>query len=111
MGLRQEIFTNAATRVPRPFVNRVKRVIAAPLGWNVHALAVVWGTDKARGLHGYTSYYSRFIKRPSVRCMLEIGIGGYEDPETGGASLLMWRNYLPTRNHSRARSRAVCRST
>src|SRR5690348_3880927 len=95
MGWRQRILTRASSSMPRPVINRVKRVVAAPVSWNLHALAVVWGTDKARGQHGYTTHYSRFIKRRSVRCMLEVGIGGYDDPMTGGASLLMWRNYLP----------------
>jgi hypothetical protein len=27
--------------------------------------------------------------------MLEVGIGGYRDPESGGNSLRMWRNYFP----------------
>ena len=27
--------------------------------------------------------------------LLEIGIGGYGDPEAGGASLRMWRDYFP----------------
>jgi demethylmacrocin O-methyltransferase len=27
--------------------------------------------------------------------VLEIGVGGYEDPDKGGASLLMWKYYFP----------------
>ena len=95
VGLREESLTKFAGRLPRPLINRVKRVIAAPVAWNLNALAVIWGTDKARGQHGYTNHYTRLIKRRSVRCMLEIGIGGYEDPTVGGSSLLMWRNYFP----------------
>ena len=66
--------TKIAARLPRPVVDRVKRVIAAPFAWNLHALAVIYGTDKAPGSHGYTRYYSRFIKRRSVRYMLENAI-------------------------------------
>ena len=95
MSYRERILTEPAARVPRPLITRIKRVIAAPLGWNLHALAVVWGADKARHQHGYTTHYARLLKRRSVRYMLEIGIGGYEDPDVGGSSLLMWRNYFP----------------
>ena len=92
---RERILTRAGRRAPRPLITRIKRLIAAPLGWNLHALAVVWGADKARHQHGYTTHYARHVKRRSVRCMLEIGIGGYDDPAVGGSSLMMWRNYLP----------------
>lgn len=95
MRLRERTLTRAARRSPRPLVTRIKRLIAAPLGWNLHALAVVWGADKARHRHGYTTHYARHVKRRSVRTMLEIGIGGYEEPAVGGTSLMMWRNYLP----------------
>jgi hypothetical protein len=84
-----------AQRLPRSAVNRVKRAIAASVAWNLDALAVLWGTDKAPGHHGYTRYYARHLNRRSVRCVLEIGIGEYEDPGRGGNSLLMWRSYFP----------------
>ena len=84
-----------AQRLPRPAVNRAKRVIAAPVAWNLDTLAVLWGTDKAPGHHGYTRYYARHLNRRSVGCVLEIGIGENQDPERGGNSLLMWRSYFP----------------
>jgi hypothetical protein len=95
VGFREETLTALAARVPRPLINRVKRVVAAPVAWNLHALAAVWGADKARHQHGYTTHYARYLKRRSVRCVLEVGIGGYEDPAVGGSSLLMWRSYFP----------------
>jgi hypothetical protein len=84
-----------AQRLPRRAVNRVKRAIAFPVAWNLDALAVLWGTDKAPGHHGYTRYYARHLRRRSVRCVLEIGIGENQDPDRGGNSLLMWRSYFP----------------
>ncbi len=59
-------------------------------------LALAHGTDKAGG-HSYTGAYdfhfARFRDRP-VR-LLEIGVGGYEDPHKGGESLRMWKEYFP----------------
>ncbi len=41
-------------------------------------------------------YHQRFESfRESPLTLLEIGIGGYEDPSVGGNSLLMWRDYFP----------------
>lgn len=67
---------------------------AAP---SLGALALLWGTDKAPGQHSYTRHYARHLRRRrgSVRCVLEIGIGDGADPEAGGNSLRMWRNYFP----------------
>lgn len=53
------------------------------------------GTDKFE--HGYLDYYERHFAplRAQARIVLEIGIGGYDDPEIGGASLRMWEAYFP----------------
>ncbi|HEX6346575.1 class I SAM-dependent methyltransferase [Umezawaea sp.] len=58
-------------------------------------LAVRFGSDKW-GNHWYADHYDRHFaplkdKRVTV---LEIGIGGYDDPAAGGASLRMWRHYF-----------------
>lgn len=53
------------------------------------------GTDKW-GLHFYTSHYETHFSRyrdQRIR-LLEIGVGGYEDPCHGGESLRMWREYF-----------------
>lgn len=59
-------------------------------------LAVRHGTDKF-GYHDYTPNYhamfARFRQRP-VR-VLEIGVGGYGEPDKGGESLATWRDYFP----------------
>jgi hypothetical protein len=63
------------------------------------ALARRFQTDKW-GVHRYTPHYerhlSRFVDLPIN--LLEIGIGGYEDSDKGGASLLMWKTYFPKGN-------------
>ncbi|HEX7304786.1 class I SAM-dependent methyltransferase [Lentzea sp.] len=59
-------------------------------------LAVELGTDKWGDLHWYTQHYERHFARlrtEPVR-VLEIGIGGYDDPDRGGGSLRMWERYF-----------------
>jgi hypothetical protein len=86
-----------AKPLPRSAVNRIKGGLALAVASNLDALAVLWGTDKAPGQHGYTRHYARHLRgrRRSVDCVLEIGIGDGADPRAGGNSLRMWRNYFP----------------
>jgi hypothetical protein len=58
-------------------------------------LALLYETDKARD-HWYTPHYhSRFNHlRDYPVHLLEIGIGGYDDPAAGGESMRMWRDYF-----------------
>lgn len=59
-------------------------------------LARCFATDKAGG-HHYTHHYESHF-RPMRRrrlTLLEVGVGGNEDPESGGASLRMWKAYFP----------------
>lgn len=58
-------------------------------------LATIFDTDKW-GRHWYTPHYERYLahlRRRPIR-LLEIGVGGYEDPRAGGASLRMWKAYF-----------------
>ena len=66
------------------------------LGSNLSNLAIYYGTDKM-GEHRYTKHYEnhfRSFRHKNIN-LLEIGIGGYSDSETGGGSLRMWRAYFP----------------
>ena len=59
-------------------------------------LATFYHSDKSDG-HFYTQHYQRHfapLRRRSLK-ILEIGVGGNEDPRDGGASLRMWRDYFP----------------
>ncbi|MBB6474929.1 class I SAM-dependent methyltransferase [Sphaerisporangium rubeum] len=78
----------------------VEAVVTAchpPQPENLDRLATRYGTDKYGTLHWYTPHYARYLAplrdRP-VR-LLEIGVGGYQDPAAGGASLRMWQRYFP----------------
>lgn len=65
-------------------------------GSDLRALANLYGTDKW-GFHRYALHYEAHfapLRRRKI-VLLEIGIGGYGDPESGGASLRMWRTYFP----------------
>jgi hypothetical protein len=57
-------------------------------------LAARHGTDKLR--HGYIPYYERYLGHLRARpvSVLEIGVGGFDDPHAGGESLRMWRDYF-----------------
>lgn len=55
------------------------------------------GCDKSSLHHGYCDIYSSYFKwplPPNFR-MLEIGYGGYEDPNAGGESARMWKEWEP----------------
>jgi hypothetical protein len=59
-------------------------------------LAVEHGTDKW-GRHWYARHYETHFapRRHEPLTILEIGVGGYEDPAKGGASLRMWKAFFP----------------
>jgi demethylmacrocin O-methyltransferase len=63
---------------------------------NLTALATIHKTDKWGG-HYYTTHYQKHFRtlRKKVLKILEIGVGGYDDPSLGGGSLRMWKDYFP----------------
>lgn len=66
---------------------------------NLTQLAIIYGTDKWNH-HWYTQHYQKHfhhLRRKKLN-VLEIGIGGYEDPLSGGNSLRMWKHYFPNSN-------------
>ena len=89
----------------RPFVGeqglrRVGRVRRAALALGGLAglprTAAAYGTDKWGG-HWYARHYHRHLRHLRVRqfVLVEIGIGGYDDPNSGGESLRMWKRFFP----------------
>ena len=63
---------------------------------NLKMLAMLNNSDKW-GSHWYAQHYERHFAplRHRRLNLLEIGIGGYENPKLGGGSLRMWRTYFP----------------
>ncbi|MFI6930340.1 hypothetical protein [Streptomyces sp. NPDC050287] len=58
-------------------------------------LSLRLGSDKW-GLHFYTPLYERHFAplRDRALTLLELGVGGFDDPEAGGGSLRLWRRYF-----------------
>lgn len=108
MSLLQAILTKAHNRVDAEQRKRIRKfqalrfrqlqhiVFRILFGSNLKALAVLYGSDKW-GRHWYVQHYERHFShlRGKRLNILEIGIGGYDDPEAGGESLRMWRTYFP----------------
>ena len=63
------------------------------------SLALLFGTDKY-GSHFYTPHYQRCFHclRKNPLNVLEIGVGGYDSGDYGGASLRMWKAYFRKSN-------------
>lgn len=87
-------------RLPRERPASLRRHLREPLGIlfrrDLPKLAMIYGSDKW-GTHQYAAHYARRLRRLRLKkiTLLEIGIGGYEDPQAGGNSLRMWRRYFP----------------
>lgn len=63
---------------------------------NLNKLASIHRTDK-NGCHFYTQHYQNHFRpyRYKKISLLEIGVGGYENPLSGGESLRMWKSFFP----------------
>jgi hypothetical protein len=59
-------------------------------------LALKYGSDK-HGHHDYCTHYERHLGyfRDKHITLLELGVGGYEYPDRGGAGMKMFNDYLP----------------
>ena len=74
-------------------------VAGAAIATDLSALARLHHCDKF-GSHFYTPHYQQHFSpwRERPLNILEIGIGGYDDPQQGGASLRMWKSFFPRAN-------------
>jgi demethylmacrocin O-methyltransferase len=63
---------------------------------SLKSLATVYMTDKWN-FHYYAQHYEDLLRRSRRKRLniLEIGVGGYDDPRRGGGSLRMWNAYFP----------------
>jgi len=77
-----------------------RRQLAEPAGLifrrDLRRLAVIYGSDKWNS-HWYAQHYQHhfYPSRRKKITLLEIGIGGNDDPQGGGGSLRMWRRFFP----------------
>lgn len=63
---------------------------------DLRKLATFYGTDKW-GSHWYMQHYQRYfepLRRRPIN-LLEIGVGGEDDPRYGGQSLRTWKRFFP----------------
>ena len=90
-GLRaplRKIFSNEQRRT-------LKHLLSYLCRSNLPKLALLFGTDK-EGTHRYTQHYQHHFKALQRRKLniLEVGVGGYDDPRAAGESLKMWKAYF-----------------
>ncbi|MGW2720256.1 class I SAM-dependent methyltransferase [Streptomyces sp. NPDC001492] len=83
---------------PPPAFPAVERILAALDGRGTPRLAELalrHGSDKW-GVHEYTPPYEHHFApyRDRAVTVVEIGVGGYDDPAAGGGSLRMWKRYF-----------------
>ena len=78
---------------------RIKSFLLRPLVFysrkNLAKLAILFETDK-QGLHSYMSHYQNHFNsfRNRKINLLEVGVGGFENPSIGGHSLRMWKAFF-----------------
>jgi hypothetical protein len=79
-----------------PLKRLVFPVLACLYSRDLPKLSRLYGTDKEGG-HSYARHYQAHFARWRRKrvTLLEIGVGGYEDPREGGQSLRMWKRYFP----------------
>lgn len=94
-----DVRTTARWILPRSWYSGLKKVWHRLYGFlyghNLKRLAQFFGTDKAT-THDYVTHYEKLFAPIRTRRLrlLEIGIGGYADPTSGGTSLRMWKAYF-----------------
>lgn len=75
---------------------KLRHLRAMLFPFNLSKMAIIHKTDKY-GYHFYTPHYQNHFKKYKFKNnnILEVGVGGYEDPFIGGNSLRMWKSYFP----------------
>jgi len=80
----------------KKILNFIDDFRALPCRNNLCKLARIYRSDKVTG-HNYTPHYENHLKKFKNKRinLLEIGVGGYNDPYLGGNSLRLWKRYFP----------------
>ena len=78
---------------------RIHKIEEYVCSGNLDKLAQIYNSDKF-GRHMYTPIYANIFKklRRKNLSILEIGVGGYDSPTEGGASLKMWKKFFSKSN-------------
>lgn len=85
--------------IHKKLLQQYKKFLATRYFFNLDELAKIYLTDKGIS-HSYTKHYQFHFKNFKFKKinLLEIGVGGYENPLLGGNSLRMWKKYFPFGN-------------
>lgn len=88
--------TSAKKLVPLALRRRMSPVAKVVYRDDLTKLATLYETDKW-GYHWYMQHYQRYFEplRKKPLNILEIGVGGEEDPRNGGQSLRTWKRFFP----------------
>lgn len=83
--------------MPKNLARFIQNALAVLCHNNLTLLGILMGTDKAWWGHHYTPHYMTHFKKYKYKKinLLEIGVGGHQDPSKGGNSLRMWKYYFP----------------
>jgi len=86
-------------KIKKDILNPINEIRAKDVSENLDELGRIYGTDKI-GTHYYTAHYKVHFEsfRSRKINLLEIGVGGYDKPFSGGKSLRMWKKYFPEGN-------------
>jgi len=96
MNIEKYLQQKLPVKLRKTIRNFIQDVRAIGHGNNLDKLAQIYGTDKW-GRHYYTPHYGTHFKDFKYQKIniLEIGVGGYDNPYSGGRSLRMWKKYFP----------------
>lgn len=94
--IKQFLKENLSTSIKLKLLNLINDFKAIGSLGNLDKLGKIYGTDKVDS-HYYTKHYMSHFKKFRYKPikLLEIGVGGYENPYYGGQSLRMWKTYFP----------------
>lgn len=95
MNLIQFLKKNVSSEKKTLIKRRIEKIRAFFYPKNLSTQAKIFRTDKF-GKHSYMSHYQDHfssLRKKRIK-LLEIGVGGYDNPISGGNSLRMWKSYF-----------------
>ncbi len=94
-SLKQYLTKNLSFKELYKLRGRINDLKSLPHRSDLNKLGEIHGTDKIIG-HFYTLHYQKHFSpyRNKKIKLLEVGVGGYDDPQLGANSLRMWKNYF-----------------